>query len=125
MLPTVRVVRIASGATVRNTSRVGARESGPGFAWHDAQAFSNTAAPSGAVWAAAVDAIRSSSESNEMARRMGADSTVVSGSNRTSFIGYLDLRLQFPPVNCPRCDSPMQEQTLDGRMGRPVAIDIC
>src|SRR5262245_798605 len=32
MLPTVSVVRIASGATVLRTSRVGARESGPGFA---------------------------------------------------------------------------------------------
>src|SRR5689334_22585905 len=81
MLPTVSVVRIASGATVLNTSRVGARESGPGFAWHVAHAFSNTAAPSGADCAAAVDAIRSINESNEKASRMGADLTVVSGSN--------------------------------------------
>src|SRR5262247_2982047 len=35
MFPTVSAVRIASGATVLSTSRVGARESAAGFAWHD------------------------------------------------------------------------------------------
>ena len=34
-----------------STSRVGARESGAGCAWHDAHAFWNTAAPSGGVCA--------------------------------------------------------------------------
>src|SRR6187402_3915056 len=28
-------------------------------------------------------------------------------------------------VDCPRCGAGMQEQTLDGHAGRPVAIDLC
>ena len=28
-------------------------------------------------------------------------------------------------VDCPRCGASMQEQTLDGHAGRPVAIDVC
>jgi len=28
-------------------------------------------------------------------------------------------------MDCPRCGAGMQEQTLDGHMGRPVAIDVC
>jgi hypothetical protein len=37
MLPVIIAVRIASGANRRNASRFGARESGAGCAWHEAQ----------------------------------------------------------------------------------------
>src|SRR6185436_17079282 len=48
MLPVVSAVRIVSGASCASAARLGARESAAGFWWQFAQAFSKTAAPSGA-----------------------------------------------------------------------------
>ena len=33
--------------------------------------------------------------------------------------------VQYRLVECPRCGAGMQEQTLDGHVGRPVVIDVC
>ncbi len=45
MLPVVSAVTIASGENCPSVSRLGARESAAGFAWHVAQVFWYTAAP--------------------------------------------------------------------------------
>src|SRR5689334_16534518 len=44
--------------------------------------------------------------------------------NNTSTIKDHPIYNGFP-VNCPRCQTSMQEQTLDGHMGRSLAVDIC
>src|SRR5829696_5925992 len=34
-------------------------------------------------------------------------------------------RGRISPVDCPRCDTPMQQETFDGHLSRPVVIDLC